>query len=71
MTKTIYEKAVAYGHEHMGCCNIEDFENGAVSALDEIEVFMGGYELPKNPLAKLVVLDVFSDIHHKIEELKK
>lgn len=35
--KSIYEAAVAYGHEHFGCCNIEDFEAGANYVLEQIE----------------------------------
>ena len=37
MAKTIEEMAVAYGHKHMGCCDIEDFEAGANAVLEEIE----------------------------------
>ncbi len=37
MTKTIEEMAVAYGHKHMGCCDIEDFEAGANAVLEVME----------------------------------
>ena len=35
--KSIYEAAVAYGREHQGTLNIEDFEAGANYVLDAIE----------------------------------
>ena len=35
--KSIDEAAIAYGHKHLGCCNIEDFEAGANYVLDAIE----------------------------------
>ena len=38
--KSIHEASVAYGREHQGTVNIEDFEAGANYVLDEIEEFM-------------------------------
>ena len=35
--KSIYEASVAYGREHQGTVNIEDFETGANYVLEEIE----------------------------------
>ena len=35
--KSIYEASVAYGREHQGSVNIEDFEAGANYVLGEIE----------------------------------
>ena len=39
MTKTIHDLAVAYGREHRGTVDIEDFEAGAKAVLEEIENF--------------------------------
>lgn len=59
MAKTIEEMAVAYGHKHMGCCDIEDFEAGANAVLEEIE--------------KLVKFNRWAaqDLYELIEQLKK
>ena len=35
--KSIYEASVAYGREHQGTVNIEDFEAGANYVLEQIE----------------------------------
>lgn len=35
--KSIYEAAVEYGHKHLGCCDIEDFEAGANYVIEIIE----------------------------------
>ena len=35
--KSIYEASVAYGREHQGTVNIEDFEAGADYVLEQIE----------------------------------
>lgn len=35
--KSIYEASVAYGREHQGTVNIEDFEAGAYYVLETIE----------------------------------
>ena len=37
MAKSIKDMALEYGHKHMGCCDIEDFEAGANAVLSEIE----------------------------------
>ena len=38
--KSVYEAAVAYGREHQGTVNIEDFEAGANYVFDVVEDFM-------------------------------
>lgn len=57
--KSIYEASVAYGREHQGTVNIEDFEAGANYVLDEIE--------------KLVKFNRWAaqDLYELIEQLKK
>jgi len=62
MTKTIEEMAVAYGHKHMGCCDIEDFEAGANAVLSEIEQVIRGCDVDGSPY--VAVLD-------RIKQLKK
>ena len=37
MAKTIHELAIAYGKEHQGTVNIEDFEAGANAVLEMVE----------------------------------
>ena len=37
--KSIYEASVAYGREHQGTVNIEDYQAGANAVLEEIENF--------------------------------
>ena len=62
--KSIYEASVAYGREHQGTVNIEDFEAGANYVLDAITEC-----LPKthsfNPNE---VIDIIAS---RIKELKK
>ena len=38
--KSIYEASVAYGREHQGTVNIEDFEAGANYVLGEVECIL-------------------------------
>ena len=49
--KSIYEAAVAYGREHQGTVNIEDFEAGANYVISCIEKEMLSYkEFSQNQL---------------------
>ena len=61
MAKTIEEMAIDYGHKHMGCCDIEDFEAGANAVLSEIEQAIKDCDVDGSPY--VAVLD-------KIKELK-
>ena len=61
--KSIYEASVAYGREHQGTVNIEDFEAGANYVLEEVEYILENKELDCEEICdKLIVL---------IKELKK
>lgn len=53
--KSIYEASVAYGREHRGTVNIENFEAGANYVLEQIESF------PNKTI----------DVYNLIEQLKK
>ncbi len=58
--KSIYEASVAYGKEHQGTVNIEDFEAGANYVLNEIK-----------PLISLLRGGARALFEEKIKELKK
>ena len=68
--KSIYEASVAYGREHQGTVNIEDYQAGANYALDAIEEFMDTMNLGSNAAEKFYKLDLMADIHEFIEQLK-
>ena len=57
--KSIYEASVAYGREHQGTVNIEDYQAGANYVLEEIE--------------KLIKFNRWSaqDLYELIEQLKE
>lgn len=57
--KSIYEASVAYGREHQGTVNIEDFEAGANYVLEQIELYCNEHVVCNN------------NIKHLIEHLKK
>ena len=42
--KSIYEASIAYGREHQGTVNIEDFEAGANYVLEQIESCIDRHE---------------------------
>ena len=69
--KSIYEASVAYGREHQGTVNIEDFEAGANFVLVVIENFMKDLDLGNSSEEKFYKLDVLADIHKFIEQLQK
>lgn len=69
--KSIYEASVAYGREHQGTVNIEDFEAGANFVLVVIEDFMKDLDLGNSSEEKFYKLDVLADIHKFIEQLKE
>lgn len=54
--KSIYEASVAYGREHQGTVNIEDFEAGANYVLDVIQTY---------------VITEHYNLEHIIKQLKK
>ena len=62
--KSIYEAAVAYGREHQGTVNIEDFEAGANYVLDEVE-----YILEDNSIGDSE--KICNELLSLIEQLKK
>ena len=68
--KSIYEASVAYGREHQGTVNIEDFEAGANYALDAIEEFMNNIYFGSNE-AEMFYKDLKARIYKFIEQLKK
>ena len=61
--KSIYEAAVAYGREHQGTVNIEDFEAGANYVLEQVENIV----LDKNT----GLVEMWSELMTLIEQLKK
>ena len=62
--KSIYEAAVAYGREHQGTVNIEDFEAGANYVLDVVECI-----LEDNKLSDCE--EICNELIALIEQLKK
>ncbi len=55
--KSIYEASVAYGREHQGTVNIEDFEAGANYVLEQIEQLIYEKHVGENlPLFDLTYL---------------
>lgn len=64
--KSIYEASVAYGREHQGTVNIEDFEAGANYVLDEIEMLLPKEDKNLNDYGKALVWR----IKDTIEQLK-
>lgn len=62
--KSIYEASVAYGREHNGTVNIEDFQAGANYVLEEISQALQG-DLDSHSAFKL------KTIKQTIEQLKK
>ena len=69
--KSIYEASVAYGREHQGTVNIEDYQAGANYVLGEIENFMKDLDLGNSAEEKFYKLDVIADIGLFIKQLKK
>ena len=67
--KSIYEAAVAYGREHQGTVNIEDFEAGANYVLDEIEKVIKSDRILGHPFPSLEMR--YNQIISVIEKLKK
>ena len=63
--------AVAYGKEHQGTVDIEDFEAGANAVLDEMETFINHLNLGNSILEKFHKLDILADIGLFIGELKR
>ena len=63
--KSIYEASVAYGREHQGTVNIEDFEAGANYVLEQIEEMLA----LKNQYTNKC--DFCDDLEWRIEQLKK
>ena len=59
--KSIYEASVAYGREHQGTVNIEDYHAGANYVLDIIE------ECLEEPS----MIQGYSDIMAVVQELKR
>lgn len=69
--KSIYEASVAYGREHQGTVNIEDYQAGANYVLGQIENFINGLDLGNSAEEKFYKLDVIADIGLFIKQLKK
>ena len=67
--KSIHEASVAYGREHQGTVNIEDFETGANYVLDEIENVIKSDRILGHPFPSLEMR--YNQIISVIEELKK
>ena len=54
--KSIYEASVAYGREHQGTVNIEDFEAGANYVLEQVEMLLNSQRFVDNPSQELFEL---------------
>lgn len=67
--KSIYEAAVAYGREHQGTVNIEDFEAGANYVLEEIENIIKSDRILGHPFPSFEMR--YNQIISVIEQLKK
>ena len=63
--KSIHEASVAYGREHQGTVNIEDFEAGANYALGQIEKLIDNQNWCAFPKQS------YKELKELIEQLKK
>ena len=66
--KSIYEASVAYGREHQGTVNIEDFEAGANYVLEEIEHYLNN---PKEEFIKMFPNSPLGASHATLKQVIK